>query len=297
MATGRTERSLGLLADDGSSHSLTIRVDSPLRGKEGLGIERFAQLAALLNRRLLKSREARRRALQLHSPPPIRLGGGVALLPSRSKGERTSLDRLHLLNRIDGGLSPHEPLLLFAKTVGRGGSGGGGDDRMSRGARLREAYNDACAAVAEDMLTTAMAAAMPSPVELWTLQRRLASQLGLHALLCHALKLRSTQPSSLVFRLDQAAVELSQFDLPLPPFAAAANAAMPFRLTRNLLHFITPLGVDGAFSGAFSAAAECMAQRRKCPLELWLDLLSRPEDPAEDTRAKVCAEMCSSRCV
>jgi hypothetical protein len=87
---------------------------------------------------------------------------------------------------------------------------------------------------------------------------------------------------------DLAALELSQFDQPPPNPSMGAGgfelAAVPFRLTRNLLHFVTPLGVDGAFSGAFCAAAECMSQQRKCPLGLWLDLLSRPEAaaPGED---------------
>ena len=117
--------------------------------------------------------------------------------------------------------------------------------------------------------------------------------------MCHVLKLRATHAGSIVFRRDQvallsdtiiitvcllqctvfavaqAALEYSQFSMPLADASAVAVAQMPFRLSRNLLHFVTPLGVNGVFTGSFSAAAESMARRRKCPVSMWLALLSR----------------------
>ncbi|KAL1520613.1 hypothetical protein AB1Y20_022187 [Prymnesium parvum] len=279
LSTGRVERTVSVWGDDCKLYSFALRFDSPLRPHEGLWLERFSQLASMLNKRFLKSREARRRSLMLHAVPSIRLGQGVSLVPTEPGAVRTSLEHVLFVSRMDAGVKPNEPLLHFQRAIGRGGTN---EDQLSRQARLREAYNDACSAVPEDILTQAMHLAMPSPFELWALQRRLASQLGLHALLCHSLKLRATSPSSIILRQDHAAIELSQFDLPLQSTSAAAVGTMPFRLTRNLLHFITPLGVDGAFSGSFSAAAECMAQHRKSPLVAWLDILSRAEDPTDE---------------
>ena len=43
-----------------------------------------------------------------------------------------------------------------------------------------------------------------------------------------------------------------RFDMPVSGAAATALTPMPFRLTRNLMHFVAPFGVEGAFSGAFS---------------------------------------------
>mmetsp|Transcript_15954 Transcript_15954/g.41993 ORF Transcript_15954/g.41993 Transcript_15954/m.41993 type:complete len:549 (-) Transcript_15954:277-1923(-) len=279
-ATGHTVRVVSMHGDDSSVHSFALRVDTPLRPHDGLHLERFSQLACLLNRRLLKSREARRRALMLHASPAVRLGGGLALVPLDRAAGRASLDGVLVQARSDGGLRPHEPTLNFYKALARNALTDA--EPAARAAKLKEAYADACGAVGDDVLSSHMARAMPSPAELWALQRRLASQLGLHALLCHALRLRATHPSSLVLRRDHAAVEYEQFDMPRDRAPLAASSAMPFRLTRNLIHLISPLGVDGGFAGAFSAAAECMAQRRKCPLGQWLDLLSRPEDPDDD---------------
>ena len=59
-----------------------LRRDGVLRPAASLGLERLGQLARLVNRRLLKAREARRRALVLEQPRALRLGGGLALLPS-----------------------------------------------------------------------------------------------------------------------------------------------------------------------------------------------------------------------
>ena len=71
------------------------------------------------------------------------------------------------------------------------------------------------------------------------------------------------------------AAELVEYS---PPALSAGCDAVPFRLTRLLQNFITPLGIDGAFSGAICAASECLAAHQKCPLPLWLDALARPED-------------------
>ena len=81
---------------------------------------------------------------------------------------------------------------------------------MARQARLRDAYAEACASVPEDLLSQHLHHVMPSPAELWAVQRRIASQLGLHALMCYALKLRASHPSAIIFRVDQAALEYSQ---------------------------------------------------------------------------------------
>ena len=64
-ATGEPSRPLTLLGDACSRHAFTLRVGGVLRPRADLAWERTLQLTRLLNRRLLKSREARRRTLQL----------------------------------------------------------------------------------------------------------------------------------------------------------------------------------------------------------------------------------------
>jgi hypothetical protein len=121
-----------------------------------------------------------------------------------------------------------------------------------------------------------MHGAVPHTAEWWSAQQSLASQLGLQALLCHLVGLRATCARSLTIEMDSSSIELQHFD-PLPLSIQVGPPVMPFRLTRSIQHFLTPLGVDGRFSGALRGAAECMAQAHKCPLGLWLDFLSQLE--------------------
>jgi len=154
------------------------------------------------------------------------------------------------------------------------------EEPRARQERLREAFQDAISATPEDALSRALYGCAPSAGVLWDLQRRITSQLGLHALLTHALQLSATLPETIVLRRDTGAVELLEFT----SFGAGASPKdvmpideVPFRLTRTLQQFITPLGIDGPFSGAFCAAAECLANQNKCPLPQWLDALARRE--------------------
>ena len=192
--------------------------------------------------------------------------------------------------RADAGLPPHALLLQHQRAlVGADAAAGDATDAEGRRLKLRAAFDEACGAVGDDVLSRAMHAGAASAAELWELQRGFTSQLGLHALLCHALGLRATQPTSLLISRDSGGVPLTEFDLPAAAAASAVvpagggggdgpAAPVPFRLSRNLVHFVAPFGVEGAFSASFSAAAECCADEHKCPLELWLDFLAQPED-------------------
>lgn len=276
---------LGIKTDDGSTHHFWVRHAGVVAPHSPLGLERLGQLSRLVNSKLLRAREARRRALMLHVPQCVRLGEGLAIVASGD------VPRLSLAAALDGSpnanrlaassASAQEPLaclLAHYKTLSRAPAG-----EEERAKFLRGAYEDACAAIPEDALSRALHAHAPSAGTLWQLQRRLASQLGLHALFTYALAMRSVTPEAIVLRRDTGAAELVHFSLPESRMAGggggvpAVGPSVPFRLTRMLQQFITPLGIDGPFSGAIGAAAECLANRAKCPLPLWLDALARPE--------------------
>jgi transformation/transcription domain-associated protein len=274
-ATGETQRRLTLISDSLTRHTFHLRAPSPLRPHDALGVERLSQLVRLLNRRLLCAREARRRGLALFLPLALRLGRGVMLCASDTSA--VSLASVLHSARSAAGLQPHGPALTHQRTLSRGVAP---PDEEARRERLRQAFGDACRGVPDDLLTHAVQDSLPDAVQQWELRRTLTSQLGMHALLCHALGLRALQPASLVFSLASGDIALGAFDTPAlpPPHGAPPAAPLPFRLTRNLQRLATPFGIDGAFSAAFCAAAECFAHSRKCPLELWLTALAAPEE-------------------
>eukprot|EP00908_Phaeocystis_cordata_P015074 Transcript_26185.p2 GENE.Transcript_26185~~Transcript_26185.p2 ORF type:complete len:544 (+),score=249.13 Transcript_26185:705-2336(+) len=280
-ATGETSRTLTLLGDDCAPHVFTLRVGGVLRPRADLAWQRVGQLTRLVNRRLLKSREARRRTLQLHAVPGERLGGGAMLLAARPAA--LSLAQVAARASADAGQPAHATQLAQQRTLARAPEVGE-LDAEGRRLRLRAAFDEACAGTGDELLARALRAGVPSAEELWELQRGVTSQLGLHALLAHTLGLRVSNPHTMLIARDSGALLLTDFALPAAGAAsggsAAAPPAVPFRLSRNLVHFVSPFGVDGAFSGAFSAAAECCADEQKCPLELWLDFLGADEPGA-----------------
>ena len=127
--------------------------------------------------------------------------------------------------------------------------------------RLKAAYDEACLSVPEETPAKLLHGLTPSAGAYWELQRRPASQPGPHARLTPAFSLRTSLPHSIVLRRDVGAAELVEYS---PPALSAGCDAVPFRLTRLLQNFITPLGIDGAFSGAICAASECLAAHQKC---------------------------------
>eukprot|EP00965_Chrysotila_dentata_P024592 814233-Pleurochrysis_carterae.AAC.3 len=138
-ATGVTRRTFDVLGDDGAWRCFHLTADSCLSPRMSLGLERTAQLLRLLNRRLLKSREARRRGLYLFTTPMVRLGKGVAMHVSDKSN--LSLASMLIAARVDSGDAPHGTVLTHQRTLSRGVLPTLDDE--ARRERLRQAYNDA----------------------------------------------------------------------------------------------------------------------------------------------------------
>jgi transformation/transcription domain-associated protein len=279
-SSGETERVVTLLADDGSAHAFGLRLCGPLSPNAPLGRERLGQLCRLLNSKLLKSREARRRALVVDAATSVRLGRGVSLVAAGSVPRLSLADAL-CAHRTEAGLPPHALALNHQRALSRAPAHEGAQARQ---ARLRAALDEATEGVPEDTLSRVLHGCTPSVGSFWELQRRLTSQLGLHALLTYTLGLRTATPHNVVLRRDVGTAELVDFGptVGMPDEAHAAEngglGLVPFRLTRTLQHLVTPLSIDGAFAGAMCAAAECFANETKVPISLWLDALARPEE-------------------
>jgi len=211
----------------------------------------------------------------------VRLGKGVAMHVSDKSN--LSLASMLIAARVDSGDAPHGTVLTHQRTLSRGVLPTLDDE--ARRERLRQAYNDACRTVPDDILAKAIQGHLPKAVQRWDMHRQLAAQLGLHSLLCYTIGLRAQQPQSLVLSLSTGNLRLVDLDpVPLPSTEGNPRTAygVPFRLTRNLQRVATPFGISGTFSAVFAAAAECLANTQKCPLAMWLDYLAMPDTSGED---------------
>ena len=296
LATGETERVATLRADDGSTHLFSLKVATPLHPHATLGRERMGQLTRLLNGKLLRAREARRRALTINSPMCLRLGNGVGLIAA-SAAPRISMATALATHRLENGLAPHSLAIEHQKMLSKAPAN---EEASARKQRLKTAYDEIVKEVPEQLLTEVLHGTAPNAGSMWELQRRLTSQLGVQALLTYVLGLRAGTPQSIVLRRDLGSADLLEFGheclgggipgaSPLPNInnELCNVAGVPFRLTRGMLHLMSPLGLSGPFTGAICAAAECLANHSKCPLPLWMDTLARPEQNSagEDSAA------------
>ena len=236
----------------------------------------MVQLSRLMNTKLLRARESRRRALLFQVPLSVRLGQGYALCDA-GKVPRISLaSATHLVDDTGAGWDVWAVPLRHFKATSRALPSGDHDTQQTM---LASAFKEAKQAMPKDMLARMFQKQSPSPGSSWELQRRLASHFGLNSLLTYVAGLRCTLAHLIVMRQDLGTVELVDF---AQTFATESSdlIEVPFRLTPALESFISPLSIDGAFLGAMSAAAECLSNAAKCPLALWINSLSRAEHSA-----------------
>ena len=265
LATGETERVATLRADDGATHLFSAEgrrrrsTRTPTSGRERMG-----QLTRLLNGKLLRGAQARRRALQLHcrracgsarrrrSSPPLPLprlarDGGARAASRRGSAART---RRRSSTSV---CSPARPRTRRRRRARRGCA--------RRSTRRARRCPSRC-------LRRCCTRRRRRRGALWELQRRLTSQLGLQALLTYCVGLRAGTPHSLVLRRDLGSADLLEFGHeclgggipgagPLPNInnELCNVAGVPFRLTRGMVHLMSPLGLSGPFTGAICAAA------------------------------------------
>jgi hypothetical protein len=151
------------------------------------------------------------------------------------------------------------------------------------GQQLNAAFEEAEQAVPGDLLLRALHSEnAPSASSMFALRRRLTTNVGLNSLLNYAFSLRCDIPHSIVLRRDLGTAELLDF-APAIGFHASPSDGVPFRLTRTMQNYISPLNIHGAFVGAMCAAAECFANQSKCPVEFWLNALSHGDAVLQPT--------------
>jgi hypothetical protein len=267
-ATGTTSREFVAVGDDGNMHHFAVRIGSMLKQQASHSLELMMQLARLLNRRLLKSREARQRMLILHMPSAVRLGQASLI---QAGTPAISLATLNAQSRTKPDPLLHAVATHHQQVVTRLNESTESEVTYQK---LRRALEEACTQVEATHFSHAVHAALPDSAAWWNAQRSLVSQLGLQASLCHVIGMRATSAWSLAIQRDSGSVEMLGFD-PQPLRCLQVGApTMPFRLTRNVQHLLNPFGVDGRFSGALCAAVACIAVAHECPLGHWLDFLS-----------------------
>lgn len=256
---GSSYRRLKLYGSDG--HARYFLVQTPGTGHwsaTGTSDERIMQLLRMFNRLLHRHPESRKRQLAFHTPAIVTIWPQVRLV--EEEPSYCSCGEAYEVNCARYGREPDLPITHFKDKCC---SETGQILPDPEGKQRLQAYKDIeSGVVSENVLSQYMYKTLPSCNHLWTFKKQFCSQLGLSAFLCHALQLGGRSPNKILFTKSSGAV----FQMDLYPiydsrnFLLECNEPVPFRLTRNLVTFFTPFGVEGVFAIAMSATAAATVQ-------------------------------------
>lgn len=125
--------------------------------------------------------------------------------------------------------------------------------------------------IGSEVLSRYVQAVFPDHTAYWLFRKRFTAQLALFSLATHVLSLSKGQPHTFRFTLGSGDIipwecqPMVNAEGRLDGGRQAQNGQdgqghVPFRLTPNLVNFVTPSGITGVFSGSMVAAAQALVQ-------------------------------------
>jgi transformation/transcription domain-associated protein len=250
--------------------------------------ERFMHFLRMLNMMLDKRKESRKRSLTYYVPRVVPLNVHVRLVQHPASvlsledvfqefcaSSQTYVDQPTIdsyVARRDQFQKCHNQFERYTAQTGRGIREFFGEMRnndankakagTSTSTDIRKEIFDTIRKekVPMDILRRFMLATFPDHTDVWMFQRQFTSQLALSAFASYVLMLVKGAPHTLLFALDTG--NIYPWDLNVTfnrDGEIVAPEPVPFRLTPNLVNFITPVGITGLFSSAMISAAEAIS--------------------------------------
>lgn len=217
--------------------------------------ERLLHLFRMMNILLDKRKESRRRNINFHVPRMVPLNTHVRLV--QDDATCISLEDVFQEHCAARKLDMDDPVMKCYKYRRQDPQ-----RRMANeGQEIRKVIFDKIRTedVPSDVLSTYMRGCFPDHMELWMFQRQFTGQLALSAFATHILMLNKGAPHTIKFILSTG--QIVPWEL-APSFniqgAMVAPDPVPFRLTPNLVNFLTPVGITGIFSSTILAAAQTL---------------------------------------
>ena len=101
-----------------------------------------------------------------------------------------------------------------------------------------------------------------SATDFWTFRKMFTLQLSLWSLIEYALHLTRLNPDMMYLHQESGLINVSYFKFDVDDVNGEVNAArpVPFRLTPNIVEFITNIGISGPFTASMIATARCFLQ-------------------------------------
>lgn len=114
---------------------------------------------------------------------------------------------------------------------------------------------------------------LPSTSAVFLFKKQFTAQLALASLFSYLINNAAPHPSKLLYERSSGAVTLQDCTVVYPGQQEQRNRNrdMPYRVTRNISHFITPFGLEGWFLiSQVLAAQACTRPKQNCHWPLYL---------------------------
>ncbi|CAM9242622.1 unnamed protein product [Chrysoparadoxa australica] len=274
---GFSQRRIGMLGSDGKRKFFLVQFAIPHITRTD---ERVMQLHVMIKRLMEKNVQARRRDLNVAVPVVIPVTPRLRLMEDRPN--YTSLGEVYELEKKGADEDPDAPILMCRDRVSaavQAVKSQGSEKIKEVEERVKmEVYNEICEKhVKADILSRYVHGSLADTEAVWAFRRQFASQLGISSLLCYSFTCGERFPHRLMFDSHTACVISHEFR-PGYTHQGLLDPAedVPFRLTRNMVHLLSPLLVEGVMSYSMASVAQVLVQKKEF-FEPYLALMLRDD--------------------
>ncbi|KAG9303929.1 hypothetical protein G9A89_005839 [Geosiphon pyriformis] len=265
-------RRLTMRGHDGSLHSFAVQHPAARHSRRE---ERIMQFFRILNSVLDGRREARRRNLFFHLPLVIPLAPQIRLVQDDSS--YSSLQDIFEDYCDTKGVNKDEPIIYYTNKMRANLSLIRGRAGLTN-LKVEIADEIASKMIPNDILTKYMIKTVNAHIDLWLIRKQFTTQMASLAFMSYILSIGQRHPHKIIISKNTGNIWTTEL---LPTFSSNApflfNAeSVPFRLTRSIQHFMTPIGIEGLFTGSLVAIAQCLTEP-EFDLEQHLSVFVRDE--------------------
>lgn len=264
-------RRLTLVGSDGKARHMALQTGAPSSHPE----ERVLQLLRMVNRLLERHPQSRRRALRYHTPQIIPVWQSIRLV--EDDPATITYGEAYELNCARYGRDPERPITAFREKLAEVAAAAAANPEAKTDPRLEAFKYVEAKHVNENIFSQFVYKTIPNCDEMAVFKRQLLGQVALLSLQSYLLMVGSRNPSRLLLSRNSGKAWIAElFPMYDDTNMLERQELVPFRLTRNLVVFFTPYGVEGPFVTSMCAAAQAMADAEE-DLRCYLSMFFRDD--------------------
>ncbi|KAG7449166.1 uncharacterized protein BT62DRAFT_1073682 [Guyanagaster necrorhizus] len=226
--------------------------------------ERIMQLCRTFNGVLARKKETRKRNLAFHLPTAVLCSSTFRLY--HMDASYVSFGDIYDLHCEATGISREDPILYSGEKVRRilREAKQTGQVLKPEYLTLKKLIFDEITAkmVPEDIITRYMIRTMDGPSELWRMRKQFALQVAACSFMTYLLCVGGRLPSR--FYISRSTGQIAMTEL-LPSMTSnhpqfATSDVVPFRLTPNMQHFMSPIFMEGILATSLMSMGRCLTE-------------------------------------